>query len=139
VPDKVLLFRLGTELYGLPVTSVQEVVEPDAIFPIPSAPDLFVGAINCHGTVVPVIDLAQLLGFEGEKRDARLVVVDAALARIGLAVSHLEQIVEPDNEESVGQNHATDAVCVAEIVEHQGRMIHLLDLPAVFDRLERLI
>lgn len=136
---KILLFRLGAELYGLPVTSIQEVAEPERLFPVPSAPDIFLGAINCHGSVVPVIDLPRLLGFDADERDARLIVVDSALARIGLAVSRLEQIVEPDDGEEVGHQAVTDAACVAQIREHDGRMIHLLDLPAVFDRLERLI
>lgn len=139
MPEKVLLFRLGAELYGLPVTSVQEVVEPERVFPIPAAPDIFTGAINCHGTVVPVVDLPRLLGFEGDERDARMVVADAALARVELAVSRLEQIVEPDDTQGVDGRDAIEAECVAEVLDHQGRMIHLLDLAAVFDRLERLI
>ena len=60
--DRVLLFRLGDDLYALEVDQVQEVVESPRYHYIPRAPAGFAGAINFHGSIVPVLDLAAFFG-----------------------------------------------------------------------------
>ncbi|MBX7197200.1 MAG: chemotaxis protein CheW [Sandaracinaceae bacterium] len=58
VPErKLVLFGVGTVVYGLPIERVREVVNPLEIIPLPHAPPSVVGVTDHRGEVVPVVDL----------------------------------------------------------------------------------
>ncbi|TYO98148.1 purine-binding chemotaxis protein CheW [Geothermobacter ehrlichii] len=135
--EKVLTFELGDELYGLPLSSIQEVVEPAGLYPIPSAPAWYLGAINCHGTILPILDLPGILGFVSGPRDGKMIVIDGGAARLGFCVTRLGEIVEPDDDNSPANGRQLPECCVERVLDHCGRMIHLLDLTALLDRLDR--
>lgn len=136
---QVLTFYLGEEQYGLQISSVQEIVELPALFYIPSAPDCYLGAMNFHGTILPVLDLPGLLDFEPGPRDDRVVVVSSELASLGLSVSRLGEIMSLVEEERLPcSDEQRQANCIHEVVDHEGRMINLLDMAVLLARLEAM-
>ena len=52
-----LLFQLGKEQFGIPVSEIREVIECRQIHKIPRVPDYLKGILNLRGEVVPIIDL----------------------------------------------------------------------------------
>jgi purine-binding chemotaxis protein CheW len=96
--EQVLAFRLGEELYGLEVENIQEIVESPTFHYIPRAPACFLGAINFHGCILPVLDLPAYLGIAGEKRDPRIIVLPSCLCPLALAVTLIRRIVPLDAE-----------------------------------------
>ena len=52
-------FRISTELYGINIMNVREVVQLCEIRPIPNAPKFVDGVINLRGEIIPVIDLGK--------------------------------------------------------------------------------
>jgi len=52
-----LTFLLGSDLFGIPVNSVREVIEYKKVFKTPRVPEYIRGVINLRGEVVPIIDL----------------------------------------------------------------------------------
>lgn len=76
----------GTEL-ALPVTALQEVVNhPGTLTPVPLAPPYLLGLFNLRGTLIPVVDLRQLLNLpaEGATGVRKIAIVETANARVGL-------------------------------------------------------
>lgn len=73
VPERQLvLFGVGTVVYGLPIERVREVVNPLEIIPLPHAPPSVVGVTDHRGEVVPVVDLRTRFGLgPNEDPDAR--------------------------------------------------------------------
>ena len=55
-------FTLGGHRFAVDVAEAREVVVFDAITPLPLAPSFVLGLANLRGTVMPVVDLAPLLG-----------------------------------------------------------------------------
>jgi purine-binding chemotaxis protein CheW len=55
-------FRIGGQLFGLPITQVQEVFAANQITRVPRAPGPVRGLLNLRGRVVTAICLASLLG-----------------------------------------------------------------------------
>jgi purine-binding chemotaxis protein CheW len=53
----LVTFRVGTELFGVPISAVQEIVRVPAIAHIPQSPDFVEGVINLRGRVITVIDM----------------------------------------------------------------------------------
>jgi purine-binding chemotaxis protein CheW len=59
---QLVLFGVGTVVYGLPIERVREVVNPLEIIPLPHAPAAVIGVTDHRGEVVPVIDLRTRFG-----------------------------------------------------------------------------
>lgn len=135
---QVLLLRLGEELFGLEVEHIQEVVEAPPLHYIPRAPQRFIGAINFHGTILPILDLALCQGFETAPHDPRIVVLTPALATLGLAVHELGRIVPLPAEGLEPQAEAeTPGVFIRGVFSHAGEMVNLLDMPRLLTTLDR--
>jgi purine-binding chemotaxis protein CheW len=62
-------FTLGGHCFAVDVTEAREVVVFDGVTPVPLAPSFVLGLANLRGTVMPVVDLAPLLGLPA--REAR--------------------------------------------------------------------
>ena len=67
-------FRVGDENFALPVGQVLEVADLGQLAPVPGAPPAVLGVRNLRGHVLPVIDLAVVLGTAHARPGARLVI-----------------------------------------------------------------
>ena len=70
-----LTFRMGHELYALPITNVREVVKHMAITRIPRAPDYMPGIINLRGGVITVVDLGMRFGLGAVANPAEAFII----------------------------------------------------------------
>jgi chemotaxis signal transduction protein len=76
-PSAALLVRLGEHRFGLPLTAVERVLPMAAVLPLPEADSSWLGVLNLHGSVLPVINPRSRLGLPtpGLTADQRLVVL----------------------------------------------------------------
>lgn len=73
---RYLLVKIGPEVFGLPISSIREVIELSNTTSIPMSNSVVRGVINVRGTVIPVLDLQKRLGFkQSEKYDKYSCVV----------------------------------------------------------------
>ncbi len=82
-------FEVRGQEYALPVANVREIVRIMQITPLPNAPMMIEGVIDLRGAVVPVLDLAKILGrgVGDSDRSARIVVLEVEGLVFGLWVS----------------------------------------------------
>lgn len=59
-----LTFRLATEVYGVPILNVREIVEMQEVSPFPRSAPWVRGVVNLRGRVLPVIDPKVRFGLE---------------------------------------------------------------------------
>lgn len=59
---EILVFELAGHRFGLPGSTVRELLRAVFIHPLPRSPKTVEGVINVRGEVVPVFDLRQALG-----------------------------------------------------------------------------
>jgi purine-binding chemotaxis protein CheW len=73
-PDSVefVLFETGGEVYGVETGRVDTVVEADDTTRVPMADDAVEGVTEVRGEVTAVVDVATVLGDDGEPRTAEL-------------------------------------------------------------------
>jgi purine-binding chemotaxis protein CheW len=136
--EQVLVFRLGEELYALEVAHIQEVVESPRYHYIPLAPAAFLGAINFHGNIFPVLDLGACLGIAGGQRDGRVIVLAAALCPLALAVSAIRRIALLEAEALLPPRpEGTLAGCSRAAFSLDDEMINLLDAAHLLASLEK--
>ena len=63
-------FKVGRETYGVPITSLHEIVRVPEITAVPDAPDYLEGVINLRGKIVSVMDLRKRFGDRSQDRKA---------------------------------------------------------------------
>jgi len=66
---------VDSQLFGVPVLSVQDVLGPEKLANIPLAPNEVAGALNLRGRIVTAIDLRQRLGLEPADREKSMSIV----------------------------------------------------------------
>ena len=96
----LVTFRVGTELFGVPISAVQEIVRVPAIARIPQSPEFVEGVINLRGRVITVIDMrkrlgqpAPELGEDAVSRKARILVVEADGRLVGVIVDEVAEVL----------------------------------------------
>jgi len=62
-------FRVADQLFGVPVTRVQDILTPDVVAPVPGAPKEVRGLINLRGRIVTVIDMRTHLSLPKASED----------------------------------------------------------------------
>lgn len=87
-------FALGNESFGLPVSSVKEILRAGSITHVPHAPNSVRGVTNMRGRVLPVVDLNVRLGLieSGINSLSRILVVESRGRLIGLLVDSVQQV-----------------------------------------------
>lgn len=66
---------LDRQRFGIPVSSVRDILKDQAISPIPRAPEEVAGSINLRGRIVTVLNLRHQLGLPLQEDAPRMFVV----------------------------------------------------------------
>jgi purine-binding chemotaxis protein CheW len=126
-------FQVGRETYGVPITSLHEIVRVPEITAVPDAPDYLEGVINLRGKIVSVMDLRKRFGEKHAtltKRN-RILVVEHSGRLAGLIVDSASEVLKipADDVEAppaVFQDGGLN--CVTGLAKVQGRLVVLLDM-----------
>jgi purine-binding chemotaxis protein CheW len=126
-------FQVGRETYGVPITSLHEIVRVPEITAVPDAPDYLEGVINLRGKIVSVMDLRKRFGEKGvtlQKRN-RILVVEHSGRLAGLIVDSASEVLKipADDVEAppaVFQDGGLN--CVTGLGKVNGRLVVLLDM-----------
>ncbi len=94
--ERLLLFTLRETRYALDLQEVAEVLPPPVMFPVPWAPPCLKGAMNSHGNLVAVLDLAEIMGNGTMAPDGNILVLDRGIANLALRVDRVDNIVPAD-------------------------------------------
>ena len=94
--SKYLIFSLAEERYGIPLSSVKEVIGLTEITSVPHAPSYFKGLINLRGRIISVIDFRLKLSlpkFEYEPKKSSIVIVEFENYVIGMIVDDVNEVI----------------------------------------------
>ncbi len=90
---RYLIFSLASQTHALPVEAVAEVMETPHTYPIPKVPDYYLGAMNCHGAPVPVLDLAAFFHDKPAQEGGSILVLHHTVGSLALRIDGVERIV----------------------------------------------
>jgi purine-binding chemotaxis protein CheW len=143
-------FWLGEHCYGLETTLVGEVVEVDAVAPVPLAPAAVRGLFNLRGTPLALVDAVRVLDLPeppmlDEARPGRplvaLVLRTEAIV-LGLLIRRMEMVISGGRgvfsaPEPASAEHPVVAGFL-ELPDRGGLTVTVLDPEALLGRLDRL-
>lgn len=132
----LVVFRIESREFALPVEEVVEVLRMVAATPLPEAPPWVGGVINCRGQVVPLIDVRSRLGVAG--REPRLsdaiIVVQTDGVVTGLVVDEVVEVLALRSEAVEPRDRvASAAPGVAGVARQGDRLILVLDREQLCD------
>ena len=92
---KIVTFSLANQMFGIDMKSLVEIREWETPTPLPSVPSYIKGVTNLRGTVVPVVCLAERLGWPPSVIHARscILVVNIGGKQAGFLVDEVADIV----------------------------------------------
>ncbi len=137
-----ITFRIGSQFYCIDIMSVREIRGWTPATALPRAPGFVRGVINLRGAVLPIIDLADRLGFEPTEPTARhvIIVTQSGKQVVGLLVDAVSDIIAMPTDKvqptpDVGSEAARSFVLGVMAIED--RMISLIALESVMPTLSR--
>jgi purine-binding chemotaxis protein CheW len=143
VDEQFVVFRLGEQDYGLPISAVDEIARPpERIARLPKAPAFVDGVMNLRGAAIPIIDLRRRFEIESKERTGseRILIVAMGGAKTGFMVDGVsevmkipDQAIRPAPEVSTEQLRLIGRVANLDALD---RMILLIDPAQLLDRIE---
>lgn len=94
-------FTLDGHLFGVPVSSVQEVLRAQALTSVPLAPSEVAGLLNLRGQIVTSLELRARMGLpprQAEAPSVNVVVKTADGSAVSLVVDEIGDVIEPPRE-----------------------------------------
>ena len=128
---KYLIFSLSGDLYAFELSQVAEVCEPQPLWPIPAVPPCYRGAMNFHGAIVAVMDLAAFMGLPEQRDTEKLIVLHGGIAALAFLVERVVRIVSTGQVET--QNSTGKPFACGQIALPEGR-VTLLDAHAIAEQ-----
>ena len=105
---QLVTFQLGSELYGVDIMDVKEIVKVQAVRPIPNAPYYVEGIINLRGEIIPIINLhkrfhiqkmARQTEDELDEDDGGFIILDIEGNKIGIIIDRIARVVPVETSE----------------------------------------
>ena len=131
-----ITFRIGEQYYCIDIMSVREIRGWTPATTLPRSPGFVRGVINLRGVVLPIIDLADRLGFPATEPTARHVIIVTQTGKqvVGLLVDAVSDIIAmPADKVQPTPDVGSDAarVFVLGVMAIEDRMISLIALESV--------
>lgn len=134
--NEFIAFRIGEQEFCIDIMSVREIRGWTPATALPHAPPYVRGVINLRGSVLPIVDLSQRLGFPPTETGARqvIIVVQVGAQIIGLLVDAVSDIlsqaadaIQPTPEVAT----ETAKSFIRGVMAVDGRMIGLIELDSL--------
>lgn len=92
---KYMTFQVGSDVYGIELQYVNEIIQMQPVTPIPEVEHFIKGLINLRGKIIPVIDVADR--FEKDKfvyNDRTcIIVIEVKSVEVGLIIENIAEVV----------------------------------------------
>lgn len=132
---QLIAFSIGEQAYGVEITTVREIRAWNGATPLPRTREFVRGVINLRGTIVPIFDLRARFGSGLTETTKNHVVVVMSVGEkwVGVLVDAVSDILTIPNSQvhPVPEGDTMDNELLSGIVSHDGKMVGLIDLPAI--------
>lgn len=108
--SRYITFRLDTNLIGIDILDIREIIPCQKITLVQHAPDFVSGLINLRGQILTVLDIGIFLGLEKRKIHSETHIIIFKYKEVGFVVDQIGDVIEVDQEtiESIPANIEAD-------------------------------
>jgi purine-binding chemotaxis protein CheW len=91
---KFIVFRLGSEEFGIDVNRAVEILKARKSKPVPDVPDFISGVVTIRGEMIPIVDMRKRFGIKSAPGKERSVIVRTGGEKVGLLVDDVQEIAD---------------------------------------------
>ena len=130
--NKYLTFLIDRQYYAFTIKDVIEIIEVQAVTPVPEFPAYVKGIINLRGRIIPIIDVRLRFHKEEAEYTERtcIIVVNITGIDIGFIVDTVDEVIDLEDENISGPPMITSDRSTKYIIgvgKVENRIILLLD------------
>lgn len=137
--QQLIVFKLGSEEYGIPIDQIKEVVQTPHITRMPKTPFYIKGVANIRGNIIAIVDLEEKFGLrQSSEKDVNecrnyTLVVESETVKMGVLVEEVPNTLSVSSAEieespQLMQEGEEAGAYVKGIVKTGSRLIILIDL-----------
>ncbi|AUG57951.1 chemotaxis protein CheW [Acetivibrio saccincola] len=133
-----VVFKLGTEEYGVDIQNVTTIEKMLPITRVPKAPHYIKGVINLRGDIIPVIDIKEKLGlgtFE-ETDETRIIILQLKDIPFGVIVDEVDEVLQLREETIENVSNFTNDLSldyISGVGKVDDRIVSLLNFKKLID------
>ena len=142
-----LSFFIKEELFAFDTDAVRNILELGKITNVPNTKDYFVGVINLHGNIIPVVDLRKIMGVENPENNKDTVIIvlssgEQAGSYLGMIVDSVKEVFALTEESELQETIVGAAKETLVDISFKGTLridkefIHLINLDELMDEIE---
>jgi purine-binding chemotaxis protein CheW len=132
---QLIVFRIGDEEFGVPISAVQEIIKVGTITPIPDSPAFIKGLINVRGEIVAIIDVRARFFLSMDAEPSRHIIIARQDENLfGLLVNEVMEVLRIQESDIKSPPRLMTKIhedYVHGVITHDGRLIILLDIQQV--------
>jgi purine-binding chemotaxis protein CheW len=100
----IVVFNVDNQQFALKLSCVERIVQSVEIQPVSMAPDHIMGAVNYHGSFLPVINLRNLFNLPQREIETSdfLIITETLKVKMALWIDSTNEIITIDAEEIIG-------------------------------------
>lgn len=128
LPQKLILFHLDNQPFGLDVTAVQEILPHVAARQVPRSAQHIEGVFDFRGRIIPLINLRGLLSLTEADRIGNVIVVSQQQQLLGLIVDKVIAVLTDQDQVRPLELKQTDNPYIQGFVEYKEQQVAILSL-----------
>ena len=134
---RCVLFELNSEIYGINVKKIREVLRVGTIRKVEGSPDKVLGIINVRGVIVTVVDTRKSYNIKAKETDdlSRIIIVELDGDIVGMMVDSVLEVRDiPEKQfEPISSTKGFSSRYIKAIAHFQDKVIILIDIDSMFD------
>lgn len=136
---QLVIFRLGSEEFGVDISEVKEIIKMEDITTIPNIEDTIKGVINLRGKIIVVMSLAKKLNLQAKQadKDTRIIIIEIGDNVVGMIVESVEEVLRVTSDKISPSPEIINREINADYLEGvcvlNQRLIILLDLAKILN------
>lgn len=130
-------FELSGKTFGLDISNLSEVIKLPQFTPLPNTNGIYHGVFNLRGEIYPLVDISAVLELAPKKiqEEDMVLIIRHHDVFLGILVDKILSIVayySKNVKNPQGVVSRSLSKFVQGIIDHKGKIIHILDLDSLF-------
>ncbi|HIZ53000.1 MAG TPA: chemotaxis protein CheW [Candidatus Enterococcus avicola] len=91
---QMILFKMNEQSYLISADTVEEIIDTIHITKVPLAPNWVEGLINLRGTILTVVNLAELIQLQRPKEHRNIFIMKHGEEKKGLLIEEVVEVID---------------------------------------------
>ncbi len=99
--QQLVIFKIADETFGIGITDIFQIINPQEIFKVPNTPPFIEGLLNLRGKVLTVFNLRKRFNMPDKENDdsTKILIVNSNDMLLGFIVDSVSEIVKVPDED----------------------------------------